>query len=125
MAAAPSAGSSTGVALLGTAEIIGVLMFTSEGKALRAGIMGSNTSGMSTYTALRTVAIAVAAVIVATMIAGTSKAAAHTMFVILLALGFVFVILHVTGQSILPGTPATTTPASTTPAKKPAARKGG
>ena len=96
----PGSGSQTGVALLGVAELTGILLATQEGATIRDTLFGrANTSGIWQSTAVKEFGIAIVAVIVATLIAGTSQAAARTMFVILLALGFVFLLTHLGSKS--------------------------
>ncbi len=100
----PGSGSQTGVALLGVAELTGILLATQEGATIRDTLFGrANTSGIWQSTAVKEFGIAIVAVIVATLIAGTSQAAAKTMFVILLALGFVFLLTHLESPINLPG----------------------
>ena len=115
----PGSGSSTGVAVIGIAELIAMLFWTTEGKGLRNLIFTGSTSGNTKNSAqtgipsatvvLKNFGIAILAVIIAVIIAGTSQGAARLMFYILLALGFVFLLTHITGQSLLPGKSATIT----------------
>ena len=118
MPSIPGSGSTTGVAVIGIAELIAMLFWTTEGTGLRNLIFTGSTTGKTSSgktptsaqtgippasTVLKDFGIATVAVVVAVIIAGTSQSAAKLMFYILLALGFVFLLTHITGKQIMPG----------------------